>query len=270
MIKALLADDEPLLLDALQTELSTAWPELDIIAKVGDGASAITQLLDGNIDVAFLDVQMPVASGIEVMQAVIEDWPDAREDNTHGTGAKKKPPAFVFVSAHQEFAVDAFELAAIDYILKPVTQERLNKTIERLHHKHLDQPVDQIAAQLAGLLEAGRAGANPSTRLKTIRASVGTTVLMIPINEVILFEASDKYVVVHTATQQALIREPLRDLLLQLEPEQFKQIHRNAIVNMDYVVSAMKFDNNKMSLKLREIDHTPVVSRVHRHLFQPM
>lgn len=266
MTTALIADDEPLLLDALNRELSNAWPELVIKTAVGDGKTAIECLLSEHHDVAFLDINMPGASGIEVMQAVIEEWPE---------GVVEKPPAIVFVSAHEEFALDAFELAAIDYILKPVTAKRLNKTIERLQKNHQDGNIDQMATQLARVLDVSvldvkGKDTKQSTRLRSIPASVGSTVRLIPINDVVMFEASDKYVVVHTASQQALIREPLRNLLPKLDPDRFRQIHRSYIVNMDHVEAALKGDDGKMRLKFTTIDKQPIVSRVYRGLFQPL
>jgi len=183
---------------------------------------------------------------------------------------ERLPPAFVIVSAYEEFALQAFEQSAIDYILKPVTAARLSKTVKRLQSNQMNRSVDQLTQQLINLFNTHNTGLRSPAPLRTIRASVGTTVKLIPINDVILFQASDKYVVVHTATMQALIRESLRDLLPQVDPERFKQIHRGSIVNMDYVDAAIRLEKGKMALKLRSIDHEPVVSRVYRHLFQPM
>jgi len=233
---ALIADDEPLLVQALEKALALAWPELNIIDKVGNGSRAVSQLLTGVHDIAFLDIQMPGENGIEVVQAVIEEWPDAHD--------AKPPPLFVFVTAYNEFAIDAFELAAIDYVVKPVSDQRLEKTVERLKK-------NWQARQAEPSLDA-------------------LVVHLVPMKDVIMFEASDKYVVVHTASHEALIRDSLRNLLPRLNPAHFRQIHRSTIVNLDFVLAALKSEGSKMTLKLRDSDKTPVVSRLHRHLFKAM
>jgi len=263
---ALIADDEPLLVQALEKSLATVWPELLITNKVGDGNKAIAQLLSDAPDIAFLDIQMPGESGIEVVQAVIEEWPDATD--------AKPPPLFVFVTAHDEFAIDAFELAAIDYVVKPVSDERLKKTVERLKQSwqaRLPTPALNTLVKQVNEFSSQEHSAPPDAGwLQSLRAGIGDTVHLIPMSDVIMFEASDKYVVVHTARQEALIRESLRSLLPRLNPAQFRQIHRSTIVNLDFVLAASKAGGSKMVLKLQGTDHTPIVSRLYRHLFKAM
>lgn len=263
---ALIADDEHLLIQALEKGLVSAWPELHVTNKVGDGASAIEKLLSGAHDIAFLDIQMPSYNGIEVMQAVIEEWPD-----THNT---KPPPLFVFVTAHGEFAIDAFELAAIDYVVKPASAARLSKTVERLkknwYARSAVPELDKLVQQMTELASEEQRLAGNMEWLEAIRAGIGDTVHLIPVKDIIMFEASDKYVVVHTDQHHALIRETLRSLLPRLNPVQFKQIHRSTIVNLDYVLAASKVDEKKMTLKMKGCEQTPVVSRLYRHLFKAM
>ncbi len=271
---ALIADDEPLLVQALEKALASVWPELLVTSKVGNGESAISQLLSGSYDIAFLDIQMPGHSGIEVVQAVIEEWPETED--------AKPTPLFVFVTAHDEFAIDAFELAAIDYVVKPVSDNRLKKTVERLSQSWQVRQVEPALNTLVNqvnefVLESRKEEQKQEKKstpnadwLEAVRAGIGDTVHMIPVKEVIMFEASDKYVVVHTAQHEALIRESLRNLLPRLNPAQFRQIHRSTIVNLDYVLAALKAGGSKMTLKLRDTDHTPVVSRLYRHLFKAM
>jgi len=259
---ALIADDEPLLVQALEKALTSVWPELLITDKVGDGASAIEHLLSGAHDIAFLDIQMPMESGIEVMQAVVEEWPD--------TNDAKPPPLFVFV----KFAIDAFELAAIDYVVKPVSDHRLTKTVARLNQslqtRHAKPTLNTLVKQVNEFVSEEQKSTPDTGWLESVRAGVGDTVYLIPVTDIIMFEASDKYVVVHTATHEALIRESLRSLLPRLNPVQFRQIHRSTIVNLEYVLAATKSGGSKMIVKLRGSDQTPVVSRLYRHLFKAM
>jgi len=263
---ALIADDEYLLVQALEKALVSAWPELLITNKVGDGSSAISQLLSGVHDIAFLDIHMPMENGIEVMQAVIEEWPDTCDANP--------PPLFVFVTAHDEFAIDAFELAAIDYVVKPVSADRLKKTVSRLKKnwqaRFAEPALSELVQQVNEFVSEEQKTAPDAGWLESVRAGIGGIVHLIPVKDIIMFEASDKYVVVHTAEHQALIRESLRNLLPRLNPALFRQIHRSTIVNIDYVLAASKTGGSKMTLNLRDSDQTPVVSRLYRHLFKAM
>lgn len=288
-IRALVADDEPLLAQALIASLHAAWPELDVIATAADGRVAVERVLALQPDVAFLDIRMPGLSGLEVAQEVAEEWADS---------SPQALPLFVFVTAHDEFALNAFEIAAVDYVLKPVTEARLVKTVTRLRERLAsrdtipDEPdvmaqagdEDRTASsrsqrklvELATALQALLAGSpdgspmHSGEYLRAIRAGVGDTVRMIPIQDVVLFEAADKYVLVHTSGQQALIRESLRELLPRLDPVRFAQIHRGTIVNLDRVDAAVRAENGKLTLRLHGSDQRPIVSRLYRHLFQSM
>ena len=263
---ALLADDEPLLLRALEKELAVVWPELVIVDRLGDGNSATTALLEGNHDVAFLDIHMPGDSGIDVLKSVVEEWPESNE--------AKPPPLFVFVTAHDDYAIQAFELAAIDYVIKPVTLERLQKSVERLKHNWHMRNTELSLSQLVEKVN-NYSPENPQIQTNTqwldsVRAGVGNTVHLIPVKDIIMFEASDKYVVVHTNSEQALIRESLRSLLPRLNPDQFKQIHRSTVVNLDHVKAAKKVEGRKLTLTLEGCELTPRVSRLYHHLFKAM
>lgn len=263
--RALIADDEPLLVQALESELKAVWPELVITDKTADGSSTIARLLSGQHDIAFLDIQMPMENGIEVMQATIEEWPD---------DAENPPPLFVFVTAHDEFAIDAFELAALDYVVKPVTTKRLYKTVERLqsklHERNSESALNSLVDQVNTYKAEAHSTISEEQWLDSISAGVGDTVYRIPVNEIIMFEASDKYVVVHTDGQQTLIRESLKSLLPRLNPAVFRQIHRSRIVNLEFVRAAKRSNGSKMTLILNGSDETPVVSRLYRHLFKAM
>ncbi len=263
---ALIADDEPLLLNALAAELARAWPELKIVHTVENGTRAIEQLLSNPVDIAFLDIRMPGATGIEVVQEIVEEWPDS---------SIIIPPLVVFATAYGDYAVDAFDLSAIDYILKPFTSTRLDQTVERLK-KHLEdrsnsQSIEVLGERFKTLLDNSTRDTAEQDFLQHIRASVGDTVHIIPIDDVVLFQASDKYVEVHTVDQQQLlIRESLRDLLPKLNRSRFVQVHRSSIVNLGFVAAATRRENGQLTLCLKHSEQQPVVSRLYRHLFQAM
>lgn len=261
-ITAVVADDEPLLREALVRELHSLWPELNIVANAHNGLAAIDALIRYQPDIAFLDIQMPGATGIEVAESIADEWPD-----------DTKPPLIVFVTAFDQYAVDAFKTAAIDYLLKPVNTERLQATKTRIQERLGDagnDTITRLSHQVRQLLEAEAAQAEQTEPLRIIRAGAGDTVKMIPVDNVILFESADKYISVYTTESEALIRESLRSLLLRLDKDKFVQIHRGAVVNLNYVEAAVKDETGKLTLRLSGIDKTPTVSRVYRHLFQAM
>jgi DNA-binding LytR/AlgR family response regulator len=266
-ISALIAEDEPLLAESLKRELAQAWPELEIYAVVGDGQSAVDLALKLQPDVLFLDIQMPVMTGLEAASSLASSLP-----------APQDLPLLVFVTAFDQYAVQAFENQAIDYVLKPVRPERLAKTVarlkERLQERTSSDPVDsydQTAAQLRDLLLA----ATPQqARLSIIQASrqtsTGSTIHMIPIEDVVYFEAADKYIRVLTQDQEYLIRTPLKDLLAQLDSNVFWQVHRGTVVRVSEIASVHRDENFKVSLKLRSRTETLAVSRLYGHLFKAM
>jgi DNA-binding LytR/AlgR family response regulator len=263
--RALIAEDEPLLADALRAELAQLWPELEVVTMARNGNDALAALQSERPDIAFLDIRMPGLTGLEVAQAVAEDWP-----------ADAVPPLIVFVTAFDEFAVAAFEQAAVDYVLKPVQRDRLRRAIERLKTRLAERPGDamleSLALQLRSVLgtSAGATSGALASPLRTIRAGVGETVRMIPVDTVVYLQATDKYVNVVTATGEALIRESLRDLLPRLDPELFAQIHRSTVVNLDFVTAAVRDDQGRMMLQLRGRPEKLAVSRLYSHLFKAM
>ena len=275
-VTAVLADDEPLLLESLQRTLATVWPELHVCATASNGDDALQAVLEHKPSVVFLDIQMPGPSGLDVAQAIAEDWPP---DNN------SPPPLVVFATAFDQYAVSAFEKAAVDYLLKPIKTDRLEHTVSRLQKrlqglssdsaedgaKVVDRQVQALSDQLRRLINASADAADPpAKRLKVIRASAGNTVRVLPIDDVILFESADKYVTVYADEGEFLIRESLKKLLLQLDPEQFQQIHRSAVVNLGKIHSAVREESGKLTLQLVGTDKQPVVSRVYRHQFQAM
>lgn len=260
---ALIAEDEPLLAAALRAELARAWPELRVLATVGDGAAAVAQAHALRPDVLFLDIRMPGQNGLDAAAELAEDWP-----------AGQALPVLVFVTAFDAYAVQAFDAQAVDYLLKPVTPERLARTVLRVQQRlsqllPAPQQLDQTLAQLRALL-AGSSPAAPGERLSVIQASVGNTIRLLPIGEVLVFEAADKYLRVLTADQELLIRTPLRELLAQLDPAEFWQIHRGTVVRANAIESATRDETGKLFLRLRgRVENWPV-SRLYAVRFRAM
>ena len=293
MPSALIAEDEPLLAAALATELARLWPELRIAARVGDGLSAVRQALALQPDLCFLDIRMPGASGLEAALALAEDWPEGLPF-----------PLLVFVTAYDQYALQAFDAQAVDYLVKPVDGPRLAACVARLKLRLTDRAaaglvdVDLAAARLpaslatpppppatgTALLDASlqqtlhqlRAllvsspPTPPAVRLEVIQAGVGNTVHLVPVAEVLYFEAADKYLRVVTAEREHLIRLSLRDLLPQLDVQQFWQVHRSLVVRASAISSALRDESGKVFLTLRGRSERLTASRLYAHLFKGM
>jgi len=249
---ALIADDEPLLAEDLRRRLRVLWPGLQVAAVCHDGPSALERLQADRPDIAFLDIRMPGLSGLEVASRL--DY----------------PCQVVFVTAYDQHAVEAFERAALDYVLKPADDARLAKTIERLR-RAIQAPAGSERSRLAEALEivSPRGTARPAP-LKWIRASVGEAVRLVPVAEVRYFQAADKYTAVVTATGELLIRTPIRDLAEQLDAEVFWQVHRGTIVNATFVTAARHDESGRVLLGLRDRPESVTVSRGYAHLFRQM
>jgi len=259
---ALIAEDEPLLAQALQAELARAWPELRIVASVGDGAAAVQAALQDRPDVLFFDIRMPGQGGLDAAAELADAWP-----------GDAPFPALVFVTAYDQYAVQAFEAQAVDYVLKPVQAGRLQKTVEKLRQALAQRAargtdLEATLGQLRHLLQG--APAAPQPQLKVIQASVGNSIRLVPIDEVAYFEAADKYVRVVCADGEVLIRTPLKDLLPQLDAQLFWQIHRGTVVRATAVESVHRDEAGKLHLALRGHKERLPVSRLYAHLFKAM
>ena len=265
---ALIAEDEALLAQGLRADLKRLWPELHIAAIADNGATALEQALALRPTVCFLDIRMPALSGLEVARALAEDWPDG--------------PAFpqlVFVTAYDRHALAAFDAQAVDYLLKPVTAERLALCVQRLQRTLVRQgaaaqELQASVSRLRGLLDATVGGASPGPAarplLQVIQAQVGATVHLVPIDEVIYFEAADKYLRVVTAEREHLIRLSLRELLPQLDAQRFWQVHRGTVVQARLITRARRDESGKAFLSLKGRDEQITVSRLYAHLFKGM
>ncbi|WP_288255076.1 LytTR family DNA-binding domain-containing protein [uncultured Hydrogenophaga sp.] len=252
---ALIAEDEPLLAQALQAELARAWPQLRVLATVGDGAAAVEQALALRPEVLFLDIRMPALSGLDAAATLADEWP-----------AEQPLPALVFVTAHDEFAVQAFEAQALDYVLKPVQPERLQRTVARVQAALRAR----AAPDWAGLRALLSGAASAAPRLRHLMASAGNSVQRIAIDEVLVFEAADKYVRVLTQGREFLIRTPLKELLPQLDPEGFWQIHRGTVVRVDAIDRVTRDEAGKWRLTVRGLDEAFAVSRLYADRFRAM
>ena len=260
--RALIAEDEPLLAQSLKSALSRAWPELQVIALAPNGIEALRLAETERPDIAFLDIRMPGLSGLEVAAELADRLSEG-----------EPVPRIVFVTAYDEYALKAFDLAAVDYLLKPVAAERLALAVERLKLQLAapKQDLAQLVSQLQKVIVAGPANADAGAgTLKIIRAAVGNTVRLIPVEEVCYFQATDKYTNVVTREAEALIRTPLKELLAQLPQDRFRQIHRGTVVNMAEVVAAVRDDTGRLSLRLKQRKEALPVSRVFAEQFRQM
>ncbi|HLP98849.1 MAG TPA: LytTR family DNA-binding domain-containing protein [Sideroxyarcus sp.] len=246
-MKAIIADDEPHLADDLQRRLGQLWPELQIAAVLHDGVAAEQALHEQKPDIAFLDIRMPGQSGLDAARAAAADC------------------RVVFVTAFDDHAVQAFEQAAADYLLKPVSDERLARCVERLR-QHVTAAPDALLARLQQLLTQQ---AKPEP-LRWLRIQVGQQVRMVAVDEVCYFQSADKYTTALTRDAELLLRTPLKELIAQLDPDMFWQVHRGTVVNARQVVSAHHDLLGKVSLVLRDRSERVTVSRTYTHLFRQM
>jgi len=247
------AEDEALLRRSLLDQLRQAWPALRVVAECDDGAGALEAIAELRPEVAFLDIRMPGLSGMEVAAAAAEASPGTR---------------IVFVTAYDQYAVDAFERGAIDYLLKPVAPARLEATVQRLQAREGND-----AAALAALLERLgplRPPADAPPPLTWITASAGRETRLVLVEDVAYFRADNKYTTVVTAEGEALLRTPLRELLDMLDPTMFKQIHRSTIVNLKAIAGIIRDDSGRGTVRLKSRPETLPVSQTYMPLFRHM
>ncbi|HEY9101774.1 LytTR family DNA-binding domain-containing protein [Chitinimonas sp.] len=258
MTTALIADDEIALADYLKSQLAELWPELKVVALAHNGVDALRLIDELAPDIAFLDIQMPGLTGLDVANRLMDS---------------DIVPRIVFVTAYDQYAVEAFEREAVDYLLKPPSLERLQRTLDKLKRQlHEPEPIKpapspDLLGKLAELL-----GQQPSvaSRLEWIRAAHGNETRLIAVDEVIYFEARDKYVSVFTSEGESLIRTPLKELLDGLDPARFWQIHRGTIVAVRHIAGTVRDFRGRTLLKLKAHPEQLVVSRAYLHLFKQM
>jgi DNA-binding LytR/AlgR family response regulator len=269
MASALIVDDEPLLREQLRGRLATLWPDLDRVDEAGDGFEAMA-LIEGDAgipppSVCFLDIHMPGPSGLDVAHRI-------QAMRRAGDAA---PPEVVFITAYDAHAIEAFEHGAVDYLLKPFEPERLAETITRLKQRlaspsqHMGSrgspdALMQLAQRLAGI------GSTPRPTLQWIKAGIGSTVRLIPVEDVLYFHADDKYTSVVTIDGEALIRKPIKELVTELDGSRFWQIHRATIVNTHAIAGVVRGLKDSADLRLKNRPETLTVSRAYLHLFRQM
>ena len=281
--RALIAEDEPLLAAALRQELARAWPALEVVATVGDGLSAVQQALALRPDVLFFDIRMPGQTGLDAAVELADAWP-----------ADAPFPALVFATAYDQYAVQAFDAQAVDYLLKPIEARRLARTVAKVQDLLAQRQasaapaiakatpaLEATMAQLRALLQAPGVGttpppppsslpAPPAAWLSVIQASHGTQIHMVPVAEVVYFEAADKYVRVLTAEREYLIRTALKELIEQLDPQEFWQVHRSTLVRATHIATVTRDEAGKQHITLRGRPERLPVSRLYAHLFKAM
>ena len=249
---AVVADDERLMREQIVGRLKEAWPELVVVGEASNGREAVALVQDLEPDVVFLDISMPGMDGIQAARAVA--------GKVH----------VVFVTAHDQYAISAFEQGAIDYVLKPAEPERLALTCERLRArlKHEPDPMNDLLAQLSQRLGTG--GAKPREYLRWVQASVGANIRMIPTSDILFFRAEDKYTRVQTPTFEALIRKPIKALIDELDPDEFWQIHRATVVRVDAVEQVSRNFRGQQIVHVKGRPEKLEVSRTFNHLFKQM
>ncbi|MBH9577295.1 LytR/AlgR family response regulator transcription factor [Inhella proteolytica] len=252
---ALIADDEPLLREILEARLAAAWPELQIVAQARNGIEAVELFEQHQPAICFLDVHMPGLSGVEVARQV------------------GKRAHLVFVTAFDQYALDAFEHGALDYLVKPVTAARLSGTVERLKAR-LQQAQPAVHSELLLSQLAARLKLDQPKPLAWIRATVGSSLRMIPIDDIDFLKSDTKYTLVAYRDEgqpaEALIRTPLKDLLAQLDPAHFAQVHRSVVINLRSIRRVTRGENETADIELKGRPERLPVSRSYLHLFKEM
>jgi DNA-binding LytR/AlgR family response regulator len=249
---AVVADDERLMREQIIDRLKEAWPELSIVGEASNGREAIAVVRSLEPDIVFLDISMPEMDGIQAAQALARD--------VH----------VVFVTAHDQYAIRAFEQGAVDYVLKPADAERVAVTCERLRArlKEAPDPMNELLAQLSQRL--GGTELKPREYMRWVQASVGTNIRMIPTSDILFFRAEDKYTRVQTQRFEALIRKPIKELIAELDPNEFWQIHRSTVVRGDAVEPVSRDFRGHQLVHVKGSEEKLEVSRTFNHLFKQM
>ncbi len=256
-IRAIIADDEEILRTGITVLLNRMWPDLDICGQAENGAQALSMIQSQKPDIAFLDIQMPGMTGVEVAKKVL--------------GTTK----VVFITAYDQFAVEAFESEAVDYILKPVSEQRLGKTIDRLKKQLTASTRDnqgqgrESVLDLKKIIQVLENRAAPEY-LRLIKVKTGTDLRFVPVSEIVYFKAEDKYTIVLTGQKEFLIKTPIRDLENRLDPENFWRVHRSTIVNIEKIKKITRSFTNQMMVNFQDTSETIAVSRSFEHLFKQM
>jgi DNA-binding LytR/AlgR family response regulator len=273
-VRALIADDERLMREQLRARLTEVWPELELVAEAKNGLEALQLTQAWRPDLVFLDIRMPGMTGIDAARAIAQ-LPVDEEDTEGWQGCE-----VVFITAYDQYAIEAFEQGVIDYVLKPAERDRLLVTIERIKRRiarrrepreafGADGPPQPVMQQLLQTL-AAHLEPNKSSRLRWIQAAVGQSIQMIPVEEVLFFISDEKYTRVQTATVEALIRKPIRELVEELDAQVFWQIHRSTLVNTKFISGVSRDMRGRQLVSVKGHPQKLEVSRSFTALFKGM
>ncbi|MBK9136594.1 MAG: response regulator transcription factor [Betaproteobacteria bacterium] len=275
--RAVLADDERLMREQLRARLAEVWPELEIVAEAKNGAEAVAAVAEHRPDIVFLDIRMPGLTGVEAARQIAQL--PAGNGGNEGEDDEPLLPEVVFITAYDQYAVEAFEQGAADYVLKPAERERLQVTVARIKKRlaaraqGLPAPADAAAAvplqQLLHDLSARLAG-RPVQYLEWIQATVGASIQMIAVDEVLFFISDEKYTRVQTAQVEALIRKPIKELVDELDPRRFWQIHRSTLVNVNAIAGVGRDFRGRQIVSIKGRPDKLEVSRSYTGLFKGM
>ena len=268
-VRGVIADDERLMRDQLKARLAEVWPELQIVGEAKNGLEAVDLVAQHRPDVVFLDIRMPGLSGVDAARRIAQ-LPALEDDDEEGS-----LPEIVFITAYDQYAIEAFEQGVADYVLKPAERERLGVTVSRIKQRLAlrgtdDEPpaphLQQLLHKLSAKLNPG--GTPPA--LKWIQATVGQAIQMIPIEDVLFFISDEKYTRVQTATIEALIRKPIKELVDELDPDLFWQIHRSTLVNTHCIAGVTRDLRGRQIVSIKGNNEKLEVSRSYTHLFKGM
>ncbi len=276
--RAVLADDERLMRDQLRARLAEVWPELQVVAEAKNGLEAVALVAEHRPDVVFLDIRMPGLTGVDAARQIAQLPP--REDAATGDEDRELLPEIVFITAYDQYALEAFEQGVADYVLKPAERERLLLTAQRIQKRlaarraeggdvvdvPASQPLQQLLHALAGKLSPGAA----PQYLQWIQATVGQAIQMIPVDDVLFFVSDEKYTRVQTAQVEALIRKPIKELVDEVDPRVFWQIHRSTLVNVKAITGVTRDFRGRQIVSVKGHPEKLEVSRSYTGLFKGM
>ena len=274
-MRGVIADDERLMRDQLKARLTEVWPELQIVGEAKNGLEAVDLVAEHHPDVIFLDIRMPGLSGVDAARRIAQLPARADDDEDDDSDEGWSLPEIVFITAYDQYAIEAFEQGVADYVLKPAERERLGVTVSRIKQRLALRGTDDEppAPHLQQLLHKLAAKLNPSgtpPALKWIQATVGQAIQMIPIEEVLFFISDEKYTRVQTATVEALIRKPIKELVDEVDPDLFWQIHRSTLVNTHYIAGVTRDLRGRQIVSIKGNNEKLEVSRSYTHLFKGM
>jgi DNA-binding LytR/AlgR family response regulator len=271
-VRGVIADDERLMRDQLKARLTEAWPELQIVGEAKNGLEAVDLVAEHHPDVVFLDIRMPGLSGVDAARRIAQlPAPDGDGDDAEEWAL----PEIVFITAYDQYAIEAFEQGVADYVLKPAERERLGVTVSRIKQRLALRGTDEEppAPHMQLLLHKLAAKLNPGgtpPALKWIQATVGQAIQMIPIEDVLFFISDEKYTRVQTATIEALIRKPIKELVDEIDPDLFWQIHRSTLVNTHCIAGVTRDLRGRQIVSIKGSNEKLEVSRSYTHLFKGM